>query len=54
MANDRFQSLCDAVAQFRDERDWRKFHQPKALAAAISIEAAELQEIFVDFGRAER
>ena len=34
------------IRQFRDERDWMKFHDPKNLAASISIEAAELLEQF--------
>jgi NTP pyrophosphatase (non-canonical NTP hydrolase) len=32
---------------FRDERDWAQFHDPKNLAAALSIEAAELNEVFL-------
>ena len=36
-----------AVARFRDARDWSQFHTPKNLAAAIAIEAAELQERFL-------
>lgn len=34
------------VLQFRDERDWRQFHVPKDLAISLSLEAAELLEIF--------
>lgn len=34
------------VAAFRDERDWAQFHEPKDLAISISIEAAELLEVF--------
>jgi len=36
-----------ALLQFRDERDWKQFHDPKNLATALSIEAAELNEIFL-------
>ncbi|MFM9024600.1 MAG: MazG-like family protein [Planctomycetaceae bacterium] len=36
--------LVAAVCRFRDDRDWAQFHRPKDLAAAIAIEAAELQE----------
>ena len=36
-----------AVARFRDDRDWAQFHKPKDLAAAIAIEAGELQERFL-------
>lgn len=34
------------VNQFRDERNWRQFHNEKDLAISISLEAAELLEIF--------
>ncbi|MEY8436812.1 nucleotide pyrophosphohydrolase [Atopobiaceae bacterium 24-176] len=35
-----------AVRAFRDERDWARFHTPKDLACAISVEAAELLDAF--------
>lgn len=35
------------VVAFRDARDWRQFHDPKNLALALSIEAAELNERFL-------
>jgi len=38
--------LADLLA-FRRERDWEQFHDPRNLSAAIAIEAAELQEIFL-------
>ena len=38
--------LADLLA-FRRERDWEQFHDPRNLAAALAIEAAELQEIFL-------
>jgi len=41
------EDLKRKVAEFRDKRDWRKFHSPKDLSAAISIEASELQEHFL-------
>ena len=34
------------VVQFRDDRDWRQFHTPKDLAISMSLEAAELLELF--------
>lgn len=34
------------VLQFRDERSWKQFHNPKELAISISLEAAELLEVF--------
>jgi len=39
--------IVAAVRRFRDDRDWAQFHTPKNLAAAIAIEAAELQERFL-------
>ncbi len=38
--------LTAAVIAFRDERDWQQFHNPKDLALSLSLEAAELLEIF--------
>lgn len=35
-----------AVLQFRRKRDWEQFHKPKELAAAMTVEASELLEIF--------
>jgi len=34
------------LRRFADERDWEQFHSPKNLAMALSVEAAELVEIF--------
>ena len=38
--------LRDIVAQFNRERKWEPYHSPKNLAGSISIEAAELLELF--------
>ena len=38
--------LTDRIVAFRDERDWKQYHSPRNLAASISIEAAELLELF--------
>src|SRR5574341_8507 len=38
--------LVRAVLAFRDERDWKQFHNPKDLAISITLEAAELLEHF--------
>ncbi len=35
-----------ALREFRDERDWSKFHTPKNLAISIAIESGELLEHF--------
>ena len=34
------------VLKFRDDRDWRQFHTPKDLAVSMSLEAAEVLELF--------
>lgn len=39
--------IINALIRFRDERDWEQFHNSKDLALAISIEAAELNELFL-------
>lgn len=41
------QEIIQALIKFRDERDWEQFHDSKNLATAISIEAAELNELFL-------
>jgi NTP pyrophosphatase (non-canonical NTP hydrolase) len=38
--------LAERLRIFARERDWDQFHTPKNLAASITIEAAELQEVF--------
>jgi NTP pyrophosphatase (non-canonical NTP hydrolase) len=35
------------LVKFRNDRDWEQFHNPKDLALALSIEAAELNEVFL-------
>lgn len=40
------QDTIDQVLKFRDERNWKQFHNPKDLAISISLEAAELLEIY--------
>ena len=39
--------ITDALVKFRDERDWEQFHNSKDLALALSIEASELNELFL-------
>lgn len=38
--------LTAAVVRFRDERDWKQFHNPKDVALSLLLEAGELLEIF--------
>lgn len=40
------QRLTDLVNQFRDERNWRQYHNAKDLAISINLEASELLEDF--------
>lgn len=43
---DNLTKLTDLVVKFRDERDWKKFHNPKDLTIAMSIEVNKLLEHF--------
>ena len=43
----KMQNATDALLKFLDERNWKQFHDPKNLAAALGIEAAELNEVFL-------
>jgi len=38
--------LQSNLAQFVKDRNWEQFHSPKNLAMALSVETAELMEIF--------
>ena len=40
------EELTERIVAFRDERDWKQYHSPRNLAVSISIEAAELLELF--------
>jgi len=39
--------LMERLLEFRREREWEQFHTPRNLAAALSVEAAELLEHFI-------
>ena len=41
-----FEEAAELFRKFRDERDWRQFHNPKAVALSLTLEAAELLELF--------
>ena len=45
--NISLEDLTRDVVRFRDQRDWAQFHTPRQLAAALAIEAAELQEVLL-------
>lgn len=38
--------IKNKIKKFADERNWDKFHTPKNLAMALSVEVSELIEIF--------
>ena len=40
------EELKEKVRAFTVERDWERFHSPKNLAMALSVEASELLELF--------
>ena len=40
------QETLNQILNFRDDRNWKQFHNPKDLAISINLEAAELLEIF--------
>ncbi|MBU2599904.1 nucleotide pyrophosphohydrolase [bacterium] len=44
--NTHLQTLKEKIKEFIKERDWEKYHHPKELAISMSIEIAELLEIF--------
>ena len=44
--SDSIKELTEKIVAFRDARDWKQFHNPKDMAISISLEAAELLEVF--------
>jgi NTP pyrophosphatase (non-canonical NTP hydrolase) len=42
-----YRNVIDKLLAFRDARDWEQFHDSKNLALALSIEAGELNELFL-------
>ncbi|MFF5425608.1 MULTISPECIES: nucleotide pyrophosphohydrolase [unclassified Streptomyces] len=46
MTDDDVAGLQRRLAEFAAARQWQPYHTPKNLAAALSVEAAELLEIF--------
>jgi NTP pyrophosphatase (non-canonical NTP hydrolase) len=45
--NTNYPEIIAQLEKFRDDRDWQQFHDSKNLALAISIEASELNELFL-------
>ena len=42
---DTIEELTRLTLQFRSERDWEQFHNPKDVALSLTLEAAELLEL---------
>jgi len=40
------QKIAEQLQKFATERDWDQFHTPKNIATSISVESAELLELF--------
>jgi dCTP diphosphatase len=40
------EKLTEQIRRFAQERDWEQFHNPKNLSMALSVEVAEIVEIF--------
>ena len=47
------EEIKKTLTKFADERNWQRFHSPKNLAMALSVEAAELLELFQWLSEAE-
>lgn len=39
--------IISEIKKFRDDRDWKQFHDSKNLAISLNIEASELLEAFL-------
>nr|HPJ19893.1 nucleotide pyrophosphohydrolase [Actinomycetota bacterium] len=42
---ERFDRFVESVREFRDDRDWAQFHDPKSLILALVGEVGELAEL---------
>jgi len=43
--SDSIKDLTKLVLDFRHERDWKQFHNPKDMALSLVLESAELMEL---------
>lgn len=46
MKKSEIKKLQEKVIKFRDQRDWKQFHNPKDLSLSLTLEAVELLELF--------
>jgi len=53
MSQETVDALAKRVRDFVEKRSWTKYHRPKDIAIALSVEAAELLEIFQWSGETE-
>jgi dCTP diphosphatase len=44
MSSATLQHLTQLAVAFRDQRDWKQFHNPKDIALSLTLEAAEVLE----------
>lgn len=42
----QLKTLTDRIVAFRDDRDWQQFHNAKDLALSLTLEAAEVLELY--------
>ena len=45
MSDASISQLIQLAIQFRDERDWKQFHNPKDMALSLALESAEVLEL---------
>ena len=46
LSKEKMHELIKKIKKFREERDWNRYHSPKNLVMALSVEVAELVEHF--------
>lgn len=46
-STDRLSDLEELISGFIEERDWDRYHRPKDIAMALSIESSELMELYL-------
>lgn len=47
MTDVTIRELAASIDDFVAKRDWKKYHRPKDIAIALSVEASELLELFL-------
>ncbi len=47
MSDSDIHAMRAALRRFNDARDWGQFHSPRNLAMALSVETAELLELYL-------